>query len=107
MTRSYYAQLAQNGVRIFEYSPGFCHAKQCVADGKVAFCGTINLDYRSLYHHFENGVLLYNCTAVKDMKKQFDGLFPQCREVTEQYRSGRSSVLRLWQLVLRLFAPLM
>ncbi len=107
VTRSYYAQLVRNGVRIYEFTPGFCHAKQCVSDGRVAFCGTINLDFRSLYHHFENGVLLYNCEAVKDMKKQFDELFPQCREVTEKYRSGRSSFLRIWQLVLRLFAPLL
>lgn len=107
VTRSYYAQLVQSGVRIYEFTPGFCHAKQCVSDDKVAFCGTINLDYRSLYHHFENGVLLYNCASIKDMKKQFDELFPQCREVTEQYKTGRSAALRLWQLVLRLFAPLM
>ena len=107
VTRSYYAQLAHVGVRIYEYTPGFCHAKQCVADGKIAVCGTINLDYRSLYHHFENGVLLYNCGAIGDMKRQFDELFSQCREVTEKYKTGRSGALRLWQLVFRLFAPLM
>ena len=60
VTRSYYGQLVDNGVRIFEYSPGFCHAKQCVVDGKTAAVGTINLDYRSPYHHFENGVLVHD-----------------------------------------------
>jgi len=107
VTRSYYAGLARNGVRIYEYTPGFCHAKQCVSDDKVATCGTINLDFRSLYHHFENGVVMYDCPTVGEIKAQFDSLFPQCCEVTEQYRTGRSNFLRLRQLILRLFAPLL
>ena len=107
LTRSYYAGLARNGVRIYEYSPGFCHAKQCVSDDKLCTCGTINLDFRSLYHHFENGVLLCDCAAVGEMKTQFEALFPQCREVTGQYANGRSNFLRFRQLILRLFAPLL
>lgn len=107
LTRSYYAGLVKDGVRIYEYTPGFLHAKQCVCDGESAVCGTINLDYRSLYLHFENGVFFYNCEAVKDMKKDFDALFPICREVTEQYKSGRSAAVRIGQCILRLFAPLM
>lgn len=107
VTRSYYAGLAEQGVRIFEYSPGFCHAKQCICDGRIAVVGTSNLDYRSLYHHFENNVLLYGCEAMADIARDFDALFPQCREVTQQYRTGSGSVLRLWQCILRLFAPLM
>ncbi|MCR5774741.1 MAG: cardiolipin synthase [Lachnospiraceae bacterium] len=107
LTRSYYAGLVRNGVRIFEYTPGFCHAKQCVADDEVATCGTINLDFRSLYHHFENGALMYDYKAVMDMKNMFEETFPKCREVTEEYLSGRSRILRLKQLILRLVAPLM
>ncbi len=107
MTRSYYAGLAMTGVRIYEYTPGFCHCKQCVADDRIATCGTINLDYRSLYHHFENGAVLYAQAAVRDMKADFDALFPQCREVTEQYRTGRNTVLRIRQCLLRLIAPLL
>ncbi len=107
MTRSYYAGLAMAGVRIYEYTPGFCHCKQCVADDSVAVCGTINLDYRSLYHHFENGAVLYGQKAVREMKADFDALFPQCREVTEQYRTGRNTVLRIRQCLLRLIAPLL
>ena len=107
LTRSYYAGLARNGVRIFEYTPGFCHAKQCVSDDNVATCGTINLDFRSLYHHFENGVLISDCKAVTDIKAMFEETFPRCNEVTEEYRTGRSRFLRLIQLILRLFAPLM
>ena len=107
LTRSYYAGLVKDGVRIYEYTPGFLHAKQCVCDGETAVCGTINLDYRSLYLHFENGVFFYNCQAVKDMRKDFDQLFPACREVTEEYRSGRPAAVRIGQCILRLFSPLM
>ena len=107
VTRSYYAGLARQGVRIFEYTPGFCHAKQCICDGELACIGTSNLDYRSLYHHFENNVLLYGCQAVEKIAEDFADLFPQCREVTESYASGRGGMLRAWQYILRLFAPLM
>lgn len=103
-TRSYYPRLVRNGVRIFEYSPGFCHGKQCVCDGKIACIGTSNLDYRSLYLHFENNVVLYDCEAVGQMENDFLEIFPKCREVTESYR--RVS-LRIWQCILRLFAPMM
>ncbi len=106
MTRSYYAGLARQGVRIFEYTPGFCHAKLCLCDGELASIGTSNLDYRSLYLHFENNVLLYDCPAIQDMTADFAETLSQCREVTEAFRSGRSAALRIWQCVLRLFAPL-
>ncbi len=107
LTRSYYAGLVRTGVRIYEYTPGFLHAKQCICDGRLAVCGTINLDYRSLYLHFENGVLLYNCDAIKDMRRDFDELFEASREVTKNYQSKRSTMLRMGECILRLFAPLM
>ena len=107
VTRSYYAGLASQGVRIYEYTPGFCHAKQCICDGKIAAIGTSNLDYRSLYHHFENNVLLYGCDAIEKIAADFEELFPQCREVTETYRKGPRAILWIWQCFLRLFAPLM
>lgn len=107
VTKSFYNSLVRNGVRIFEWEPGFCHAKMSIADDKMATCGTINLDYRSLYHHFENGCFMYDCNAVKEIKKDFDNTFTACREVTEQYQTGRSSILRLSQLFLRLFAQLL
>lgn len=107
VTRSYYAGLAAQGVRIYEYTPGFCHAKQCICDGRIATVGTSNLDYRSLYHHFENNVVLYGCDAVGEIAADFESTFPQCREVTDSYRAGRGAVLRTWQYILRLFAPLM
>lgn len=107
ITRSYYGELTKQGVRIFEYTPGFCHAKVCICDGRLASVGTSNLDYRSLYHHFENNVLFTDCEAVNQVAADFTALFPQCREVTEQYRTGRGAMLRLWQCILRLFSPLL
>lgn len=107
ITRSYYGELVRQGVRIFEYTPGFCHAKVCICDGVIASVGTSNLDYRSLYHHFENNVLFTRCDAVGQVAADFEALFPQCKEVTQAYRTGRGANLLLWQRILRLFAPLL
>lgn len=107
ITRSFYHNLVQDGVRIYEWTPGFCHAKMSVADDCMATCGTINLDYRSLYHHFENGCFMADCDAVLDIRRDMEQTFEQCREVTEKYKSGRSATLRLGQLFLRLFAELL
>lgn len=106
VTRSHYSRLARDGVKIYEYIPGFCHAKQCVADDEIATCGTINLDYRSLYHHFENGVIMYNCKAVGDIKNDFETLFGKCLEVTDRYVETKFSI-NIFRQILRLFSVLM
>lgn len=106
VTRSSYRILASHGIRIFEYTPGFCHAKQCVSDDVIAVCGTINLDYRSLYHHFEDAVLMYDCSAVNDIKRDFDNLLPQCTEVTAEYAKHVPFMVRVWETVLRILAPI-
>ncbi len=107
LTRSYYNQLTLSGVRIYEYTPGFCHAKMSISDDIIATCGTINLDYRSLYHHFEDGCLLIGCEAIGKIKKDFEETFTECKEVTAEYRDGRSAPLRFGQMILRLVAPLL
>ncbi|MBP3813906.1 MAG: cardiolipin synthase, partial [Butyrivibrio sp.] len=107
VTRSYYNALAVNGVRIFEYTPGFCHAKMSVSDDTVATCGTINLDYRSLYHHFENGCFVAESHVVDEIKRDFEEMFSASNEVTEYYKSGRGRFLRFGQMLLRLVAPLL
>ena len=106
MTRSYYSELARNGVRIYEYTPGFIHAKQCVCDGESATVGTINMDYRSLYLHFENGVLMYHYDAVAEIRKDFEDIFAASTEVTEKYNGRKSVLARMGRGVLRLFSPL-
>jgi cardiolipin synthase len=107
VTRSYYNVLAENGVRIFEYTPGFCHAKMSVSDDTVATCGTINLDYRSLYHHFENGCFIVGNHVVNEVKRDFEEMFKVSEEVTQYYISGRGRFLRFGQMLLRLAAPLL
>ncbi len=106
ITRSHYFWLVKNGVRIFEYTPGFCHCKMSIADDNLATCGTINLDYRSLYHHFENGCLYYGCEATLDTKRDFESMFEQSHEVTEEY-SKPGAGMHLLMLILRLVAPLL
>lgn len=106
-TRSNYAALASKGVRFYEYTPGFVHSKQFVCDGEIAAVGTINMDFRSLYLHFENGCLFYGGQAVKDVGRDFEQLFNVAEEVTEKYAGKRNSALRGVQCILRLFAPLM
>lgn len=107
VTRSYYNSLVRNGVKIYEYTPGFCHCKMCVTDDTAAVCGTINLDYRSLYHHFEDGCLYVGKKAVKDTKADFENMFAECRDVTETYRTGRNTRLRFGQMILRLIAQML
>ena len=107
MTRSFYHALVKGGVRIYEWTPGFCHCKMSVADDKMATCGTINLDYRSLYHHFENGCWIYDRAIAVQVREDFESLFAQSREVTEEYREGKGSVMNIVQMFLRLFAELM
>ena len=107
VTRSFYHDLTEAGVRIYEWTPGFCHAKMSIADDKMATVGTINLDYRSLYHHFENGCFMYGTSAVEDIKNDFLSTIDESREVTEEYRIGRKKRLALKDLFLRLFASLM
>lgn len=107
ITRSYYAGLVRGGVRVYEYTPGFLHEKQVLCDDKTAVVGTINFDYRSLYHHFENAAFLYGCDAVKEIAKDFDKTLEVSEEVTARYKEGRNTVLRVTQCILRLFAPLL
>ena len=107
ITRSFYHGLVKHGVRVYEWTPGFCHAKMSIVDNCMATCGTINLDYRSLYHHFENGCFMADCQAVVEIKNDLIRTMGECRDVTDQYCTGRSAYLRLGQLFMRLFAGLL
>lgn len=82
ITRSYYEPLCSAGVRIYEYTPGFCHAKQWVCDDEVSVVGTINMDYRSLYLHFENAVFIYNKATALSVKQDMLNNFEAGHEVT-------------------------
>lgn len=106
VTRSFYPSLIKAGVRIFEYTPGFLHAKSYISDDRLAVVGTINMDYRSLYLHFECGTLLYNCSCLRALKRDCLEVFEKSREVHE-YALPSSFFQRLWHAILRVFAPLM
>lgn len=106
MSRSFYPVLLDAGVKIYEYLPGFVHAKGCVIDGRVGTVGTVNLDYRSLFLHFENNSLFYGASLLNDLKADFLATQAQCcrMELGKNVRLGFWS----WTLdgVLRIFAPL-
>ncbi len=105
-TRSYYCELIKAGVKIYEYSKGFLHAKAFVSDDMTATVGTTNLDFRSLYLHFECGAWLYNTNAVMELKQDFLQTQEECQQITLKDCNPRPSK-RLFQDILRLFAPLM
>ncbi len=107
LTRSYYDTLLAAGVRIFEYKPGFLHAKSFVCDDAIATVGTINLDYRSLYLHFECGVWMYHSDAVMQIKEDALSILEECREITIEDCRNKHTITRIGQSILRLFAPLL
>ena len=107
VARTYYESLMRAGVRIYEYTPGFVHAKVFVSDNDTATVGTINLDYRSLYHHFECGAFIYNNRVVWDIEKDFQETLKKCHEMTMEDIKSISWIQKLCGRVLRLIAPLM
>ena len=106
MTRSFYHRLMAAGVRIFEYEPGFVHAKSYLVDDSYAMIGTINLDYRSLVHHFENGVWMYQCDAIKSLKADMDDTLTKCIEITSDTLKT-NLMQRFVCAVVRIFAPML
>ena len=107
LTQSYYEQLLEAGVRIYEYQPGFLHAKSFVCDDEIAVVGTINLDYRSLYLHFEDGVWFYKNNVIQDILDDFNQTLKYCDPISIEFCKKRNIVVRAFQSILRLFAPLL
>lgn len=107
LAKTYYKKVMDAGVKIYEYMPGFIHAKVFVSDGDTATVGTVNLDYRSLYHHFECGTFIYNNTVVWDVEKDFQNTLSKCKLVTRQDLDARPVVEKIAGSVLKLIAPLM
>ena len=106
LTRSYYSRLIRAGVRIFEYTPGFIHAKIIISDNKYAVISTVNLDYRSLVHHFENGAWLYKCECIKEIYNDVIETVNKSEQMEEKnIKIGFFS--RFVRSVIRIFAPLL
>ena len=107
LAKTYYPALLEAGVRIYEYTPGFVHAKIFVADGSTAVVGTINLDYRSLYHHFECAAYMYKTACIAEIEADFQRTMTQCERVTLEKLKAQPLRRRLLGPALRVIAPLL
>lgn len=107
LTRSYYLQLIQAGVDIYEYTPGFIHGKVVICDGEFASVGTINFDFRSLYLHFECGILIYNSRIINEIRDDFLKTVDKSCLITAEDCKAVPFHTRVLRSILRLFAPLM
>ncbi len=107
VTRENYRHLIESGVKIYEYTPGFLHAKMFVSDDRVAIIGTINMDYRSFYLHFENGVVFYGSSVVNKVYDDMMHTLEVSQQITSEFMKNRPWYRKLMGLVLKLAAPLM
>ena len=106
-TQANYIELVKAGVKIYEYLPGFIHSKTFVCDDETATIGTVNLDYRSLYLHFECGTFLYKSSAVKQLKEDYIHMLQDCMEMTEEKCNSVNIFKRLTRGIIRVFSPLL
>ena len=106
MTRSYYKELMKAGVKIYEYEPGFIHAKSYLSDDEIAIIGSMNLDYRSLVHHFENGIYFYHHSVIKSVKEDIEKTMEQSILVNENL-VGDTLVRRFIRSIITTVSPLL
>ena len=107
LSRSFYRQLTESGVRIYEYTPGFVHAKVCLSDDLHAVVGTVNLDYRSLRHHFECAAYLYDVPALGDIREDFRQTQARCRRIHADDIRSFPRFWRLFACLAKFAAPLL
>ncbi|MCR4761614.1 MAG: cardiolipin synthase [Oscillospiraceae bacterium] len=107
LAKSHYRSLLDAGVKIYEYSPGFVHAKVVISDDEKAVVGTINFDYRSLYHHFECAAYLFRTDCIADIEQDFRQTRAECRTVTAVTVQNESLYYKLLGGFLKIFSPLM
>ena len=107
LAKTHYASLLASGVQIYEYTPGFVHAKVFVCDDREAVVGTINLDYRSLYHHFECATYLYGVDCIEDIETDYQSVLKQCCAVTAETIRHEKWTVKALGIVLKAIAPLM
>ena len=107
VTRSNYERLIESGVRIYEYTPGFVHGKVMLADDQSAVVGTVNMDYRSYYLHYECGVWMYRTSCLKDIRRDFEETFAVSHEVTLEECRDISIIRRFIRAFLNIVSPVM
>ena len=106
-TRANYRVLLANGVRIFEYIPGFVHSKMFISDDEIALVGTTNMDFRSFFLHFESGTIFYGGKTVQSVKDDFTDTFSLCKEITYSQFQSRPVGQKLLALLSKIAAPLL
>lgn len=107
LSRSYYWELIKAGVEIYEYEPGFVHAKMITIDDSSAIVGTVNWDFRSLYLHYENAVFMHNCQAISSMNKDLNAMLTDCKLITLRDIKARKWYEKTIAFILKIFAPLL
>lgn len=107
LAKTHYSELRKAGVKIYEYTPGFVHAKVFVSDGIKAVVGTINLDYRSLYHHFECATYMYRTDCISDIEKDFQDTLAKCRQVSSESIKKEKFSYKLIGALAKMISPLM
>ena len=107
LAKTHYASLLDSGVQIYEYTPGFVHAKVFVCDDERAVVGTINLDYRSLYHHFECATYMYKTDCIADIETDFRDTLSKCMKVTRETMKKDKLKYKIIGPFAKILAPLM
>ena len=107
LAKTHYSTLLASGVKIYEYSPGFVHAKVFVADDKEAVVGTINLDYRSLYHHFECAAFLYDTPCIADIRTDVETTMARSALVEKNFMEHEKLGVKLMGFLMKAIAPLL
>lgn len=106
LSQSFYEELISAGVKIYQYTPGFIHSKCFLSDDNIATVGTINMDYRSLYHHFECGILFYKSSVCMELKEDMEKTFEVSEPVTKEWCRSKIIRFRLIGPILKLLAPM-
>lgn len=104
---AHYSALMQGGVKLYRYMPGFMHAKMCLCDDELASIGTVNLDFRSLYLHFEDGVILRNVSALAHVRADMEAIAEACEQITPEAVLHAPALRRLMRMLLRAAAPML
>ena len=107
VARSYYPELLDAGIKIYEFTPGFVHAKVFVSDDSIATIGSYNMDYRSFYLNYEVGTWLAHCSAIKDISEDYENTLRKCQEMKLSDYKSFSFTSRIFGKILRIFEPLM
>ena len=106
-TQANYETLLKGGVKIYQYTPGFIHSKCFVVDDKYATVGSVNMDFRSFYLHFECGVLLYQAKAVEQVKQDAIQTIMESEQVSLDFFKNKNFIMRIYMSILHLFSPLL